>query len=217
MAAPFRPYRVAVFDFDGTLADSFPFFLDTFDVLADAHGFRRLDRSQLDSLRELDARQMMREFQIPLWKIPRVATHFKRLMAERVHHIRLFDGIAPMLQCLHAQGTQLALLTSNAEHNVRAVLGAELCALFAHLQCGSSLFGKQRRLRSLLAHCKAAPHEVLCIGDELRDLQAAHAERLAFGAVAWGYTRPQALLRHGPALMFEQPEDICAAFGAGKE
>ena len=36
-------YRLAIFDFDGTLADSFPFFLSVFNTIADRHGFRRID------------------------------------------------------------------------------------------------------------------------------------------------------------------------------
>ena len=32
-------YRLVLFDFDGTLADSFPFFVRVFNRLAEKHGF----------------------------------------------------------------------------------------------------------------------------------------------------------------------------------
>lgn len=204
-------YRLVVFDFDGTLADSFAFFLDAIDTLADAHGFRRIDRTQIDVLRALDARQLLKHVGLPLWKTPKVGAHYKRLMAENAQRVPLFPGIASMLRELHAKGARLALLTSNSEPNARAVLGPELAALFAHFQCGSSLFGKRDKLRRLLAQCGIPRHHVLCIGDEARDIEAARAENLDFGAVAWGYTKPQALLGLQPAFLFEHPEQICAA------
>lgn len=206
-------YRLVVFDFDGTLADSFPFFLDALDTLADSHGFQRVQREQLDSLRELDARRVLKLLGLPLWKVPQVGMHMKRLMTERANAIPLFDGIDPLLRRLHASGIRLALLSSNSEHNVRTVLGPELSALFATLYCGSSLFGKRDRLRRLRADSLVARHDILCIGDEVRDLEAARAEKLDFGAVAWGYTKPQALRRHDPDWMFEHPAQICAALG----
>lgn len=204
-------YRYFIFDFDGTLADSYSFFLDTVDKLADLHGFRRLDRDQLDTLRELDARQVLRHVGLPLWKVPLVGAHYKRLMAEHGQHIRLFPGIAPMLRALHARGMRMAMLTSNSEKNVRNVLGAELAALFSDFACGSSLFGKRDKLRKLLARSGVPAHQTICIGDEARDFEAAHAERVDFGAVAWGFTKPQALHRLKPAFLFERPEQIAAA------
>jgi hypothetical protein len=39
-------YKLAIFDFDGTLADSFPFFLSVFNTIADRHGFKRTRNSR---------------------------------------------------------------------------------------------------------------------------------------------------------------------------
>ncbi|MFL6293325.1 MAG: hypothetical protein ACJ759_20725 [Thermoanaerobaculia bacterium] len=47
-----------------------------------------------------------------------------------------------------------------------------------------------------------------CIGDEIRDLEAARAEGIAFGAVTWGYTHPEALRAHGPEEMFSTIDEI---------
>src|SRR6185295_6998676 len=90
--------RLVVFDFDGTLADSFPFFCEVIDVLADAHGFKRLERDRLDELRHRDVRQMMKHAGVPLWKLPRLVMHFRALMASRVERIHLFPGAAEALE-----------------------------------------------------------------------------------------------------------------------
>ena len=204
-----RRYDLLIFDFDGTLADSFPFFVDVFDTLADSHRFRRLDRCRLDELRGADLPQIMRHVGLPRWKLLPVAMHFRALMAERIGEIRLFDGIDGVLRDAARRGTRLAIVSSNSEANVRAVLGAE-ASLFFHYECGAALFGKRRRLRRVVHASGMAGDRVLCVGDELRDIDAAHAEGLDFGAVGWGYTTPDALSARAPALMFGTVAEMAA-------
>lgn len=45
--------QLIIFDFDGTLADTLPVFVDVFDQAADKYGFRRLDRNRQHALRQL--------------------------------------------------------------------------------------------------------------------------------------------------------------------
>ncbi|WP_149808431.1 HAD hydrolase-like protein, partial [Salmonella enterica] len=84
---PRAGYRLLIFDFDGTLADTFPFFLRTMDVLADEFGFRRIGAHEVDGLRGCGARQMLRHVGLPLWKMPRVAARFIQLMSARIDEV----------------------------------------------------------------------------------------------------------------------------------
>jgi phosphoglycolate phosphatase len=52
------------------------------------------------------------------------------------------------------------------------------------------------------------PQRALCIGDEVRDIEAARAERVAAGAVAWGYTLPAALAASQPQALFASVEEL---------
>jgi len=52
------------------------------------------------------------------------------------------------------------------------------------------------------------PRSAIVIGDEIRDLNAAKAARMAFGAVSWGLTRPEALQAGRPEALFRQMSDI---------
>jgi len=47
------PYSLIIFDFDGTLADSFPWFLRNVNDVADRFGFRRIAHGDVESLRRL--------------------------------------------------------------------------------------------------------------------------------------------------------------------
>ncbi|WP_375465264.1 HAD hydrolase-like protein [uncultured Methylobacterium sp.] len=201
-------FRLIVLDFDGTLADSFPWFCGVLNGVADRYGFRRVEAHQRDDLRALPARAIIRRLGVPAWKLPMIARHMHGLAARDIAEIRLFPGITPMLTALSEQGTALALLSSNTEANVRRVLGPASAARIDHVACGAALFGKARRLGTLLRRVGVAAADVLCVGDEIRDLEAARAVGCAFGAVTWGYTSAAALEAAEPDFLFRAPADI---------
>ncbi|MCB0207606.1 MAG: HAD hydrolase-like protein, partial [Anaerolineae bacterium] len=52
-------YQLAIFDFDGTLADSFPWAASVVNQYADRYGFKRIEPEDHDVLRNYDARRLM--------------------------------------------------------------------------------------------------------------------------------------------------------------
>jgi phosphoglycolate phosphatase len=201
-------YQLALFDFDGTLADSFPFFLSVFNTIADQHGFKRIDTGRADELRHYGTRQMMAYVGMPAWKLPLASRTFMSLMKESAHAIALFDGVAEVLRYLADQGVRLAVVSSNAEHNVRTVLGPELAALVCRFECGMSVFGKARRIRAVLRGQGVRPAQAIYVGDQGTDAEAARKVAVDFGAVHWGYATIEALRAYGCAEEFVTPHDL---------
>jgi phosphoglycolate phosphatase len=201
-------YKLAIFDFDGTLADSFPFFLSVFNTIADQHGFRRIDIDRADSMRHYGTREMMKHVGMPMWKLPLASRSFMEMMKQNTDGIALFDGIDEALRALHDRGVKLAVVSSNSEHNVRKVLGAELSELVGLFDCGVSVFGKASRIRGAVRHAQVAPGEAIYVGDQGTDAEAAHKVGVAFGAVHWGYAAIDALRRHAPDAEFELPASL---------
>jgi phosphoglycolate phosphatase len=201
-------YRLAIFDFDGTLADSFPFFLSVFNTIADRHGFRRIDIGKAGQLRHYGVRQMMDHVGLPAWKLPAASRTFMAMMKENAGAIGLFDGVAEALRHLAAQGVTIAVVSSNSGHNVRTVLGPELAALVAQFECGMSVFGKASRIRAVLKRCGVAPGEAIYIGDQGTDAEASRKAGVAFGAVHWGYAPIDALRTTGCDDEFATPREL---------
>ncbi len=201
-------YRLAIFDFDGTLADSFPFFVEVFNQVAAKHRFQPIDVSRVAELRHLSARQMMQRVGLPAWKLPWVARSFTALMRQNAARIALFDQVEAVLQELAARQVRLAIVTANADDNVRRILGTRLTPLIGHLESGMSMFGKAKRLRRILAEVGIAAREAIYIGDQIADLEAARAAGIAFGAVSWGYASIESLQAHRPDRVFAQVADL---------
>jgi len=209
-----RRYDLAVFDLDGTLADSFGFFVANHNRLAQRHRFAPIAAHEVEHLRGMSPRQVMRHTRLPAWRLPLVARDFRRLMQAEGHAIACFDGAREALHALHARGMRLALVTSNSAQNSRRILGEDCWDLLAHVECGASLFGKARRLRRVLARTGVPAARAIYIGDQASDAEAARQAGLAFGAVAWGYATAEALQACNPEAWLQQVSELQALGGA---
>ena len=201
------PYSLAIFDLDGTLADSFPWFLRNVNDVADRFGFRRIEDNDVEELRHAGSREIIRRLEVPVWKLPGIATHMRRMKAADLDGIPLFSGASAMLHALRDGGVTLALVSSDHEANARQQLG-EAARLFAHFDCGASLFGKVKKFRRVVKRAGFAPSQAISIGDEIRDIEAARDAGIACAAVTWGYAAPNALRARAPEMLFERMEDI---------
>lgn len=201
-------YKLVIFDFDGTLADTFPWALTIMDEMIEKFDIKNVDRSQLEMLRHFDAEQLLTHVGIPLWKLPKIARYLKKAMADEIHLINLFPGVDAVIKALKDAGIKLALVTSNSKTNAKNVLGEANMAQIDFFDCGVSMFGKASKLRNVARKSGFHHHEVLCIGDEIRDIRAAHEVNMAFGAVSWGYTTIEALMKYNPEEVFHSVEAI---------
>jgi phosphoglycolate phosphatase len=201
-------YELAIFDFDGTLADSFAFFVAAHDTLARRHGFAAIDAARIDEYRGLEPREIMRRQGVPMWKLPFIARDFMGMMARDGARVRAFEGIADALLVLARSGMKLAIVTSNSEENVRRVLGPEVMTHIRLVDSGADIFGKRRRLERVMKQCGATPRSTIYIGDQTVDGRAAREAGIAFGAVPWGYASAGILASLSPDVTFANVQDL---------
>lgn len=202
-------YRLFIFDFDGTLADSGPWAMKAINLAAAKFGYAQLSDEEIEALRGLDNRAILKKLKVSMWRLPRIAAYFKKL-AREAESPPLFAGVAEMLRALQTQGATLAVVSSNSEEAIRRALGPESAALFTHYACDASLFGKAPKFRSVLKASRTHRRDAVAIGDETRDIEAARKAGIACGAVAWGYATPDLLRAHKPDHLFASPADIAA-------
>lgn len=206
-AAQDAGHDLVVFDLDGTLADSFAFFVACQPELARRHRFRAITETEAATLRHLPPARLMRHVGLARWRLPFVVRDFRRLMRAEGAAIECFPGIRDVLRFLHARGVALALVSSNDRANCERILGAAW-PLLRHVECSASMFGKARRLRRVARAAGVSPARAIYIGDQLTDAQAARAAGMAFGAVHWGYATPAALDQAAPERTFREVADL---------
>jgi phosphoglycolate phosphatase len=206
-------YKLAMFDFDGTLADSFPFFVSVFNQLAQEYRFKTVDGDEKEYLRSLPARQIMRHVGMPSWKLPLVAQRFISLMNQQKQDVLPFAGMDEVLRYLHSRKITLAVVSSNSYENVCRVMGPETSKLFRYFECGASIFGKASRITKVLKQSGTPCEQALYIGDQGEDALAARKAKVAFGAVSWGYATIASLQAYQPQYVFSSVADIKEVIG----
>lgn len=202
-----KKYELIIFDFDGTIADSFNWFCKSLNICARKFNFNKIGPEDIDRLRRSSAREIMSSLGIYWWKRPFVANHMRKLMKNEINSIHLFEGIEDVIRSL-SQNSTLAIVSSNSEENIKTVLGKKNSDLFSHYVCGVSLFGKKKHLSSLLKKTQIDAKMTLYIGDETRDYEAVTPLMIDFGAALWGYSAEENLLKLRPTHFFNFPRDI---------
>lgn len=202
-----RP-RLILFDFDGTLADTLLLGLEILNRLSVEFGFKPLPPAELGSARDLSTRQLMKRLGIRRIKLPRISKRGTEEMGKQIESIQAFAGIAELLAGLHTQGYRLGVLTSNSEENVARFLAKQRLETFEFIKSSSKLLGKGSVLRRIMREHKIKPREILFIGDELRDIEAAQETGVHMAAATWGYNSRAALESAAPDHIVEAPFQI---------
>jgi len=209
-------YRLAIFDFDGTLADSLDWFrLAIHDVMA-RFDLAPVDANELETFRALSGREIMARVKVPKWRLPGIVADMRRRKLAAAPSISLFDGVPALLSSMQGLGIKTAIVSSDSEESVRRVLGPN-AARISRFDCSASIFGKHRKFGRVARLLETRPADTICIGDEIRDIEAAKRAGMHSGAVTWGYTLPEALKAEEPTHLFSSIEEMKIRLAAGTE
>ena len=207
-----RDLKLILFDFDGTLADTFDVGFRIFQELAPEWGCRTIDRSDLPALRTMRPLELMRFLNLPLKKIAPMARRWSAELQKQIDDVAPFPGTRETLQQLTTAGFRLGLLTSNTQSNVSRFLANHDMEGFEFIRSSSRFLGKAREIRALLKKHRLHPAEVMLVGDETRDIEAARQAGIPVTAVCWGYAHSSALAEMQPDLLVSNPIELLPAF-----
>ncbi len=204
--------RSLIFDFDGTVADSFDATVRIANALGPVFGYRPAQPDEVEVLRTWSYSRVASELGVSWHKIPLIAARIRKELSENVAHLETFPGLPTVLGELRARGFGLGILTSNSKSNVERFLAARGLDQFDFVSTSSSVWGKQRRLKALLRSHKLRADEVAYVGDEVRDIEATRPLDICMVAVGWGYSAVDHLAEHRPQHLITKPAELLDIF-----
>lgn len=202
-----RP-KLLLFDFDGTIADTFQCGLEILNLMASEFGYRPLEDADVPRARDMRTRELMKFLGIPATRMAKISQRGKEELGKRMDQIQPLPGMVDLVRRLHGRAFRLGILTSNSQENVAAFLKRFDLEIFEFIHTSSKLMGKGRVIRKILKQNGLKPRDVLLVGDEIRDVEAAHETGVHMAAVAWGYNSAEAISACLPDHLLRTPEEL---------
>lgn len=196
-----------IFDFDGTLANTLGVTIKIFEGLI--RGGKPMAPEEVEKLRGMALWRVGAELRILPWKVPYLLARGRAKMRREMKHVDVFPGMADTVRQLNADGHKLYILSSNSVRNIRPFLKRhDLYTEFTKIIGGAGIFGKRRLLKRTVKNYRFDRAETYYVGDEVRDIDAAHHAGIKAIVVTVGYNNEQALREHQPDFIAKQPADI---------
>jgi HAD superfamily hydrolase (TIGR01549 family) len=176
---------------------------EVYNSLAPDMGLPLVAAGEIPRLRELGPLRALDAYGVPLWRVPVLLQRIRRELERRAVVPAIFPGLETVFEVPEVRQTRRLILSSNSRSNIERFLTRYRLNDFERIDAGASLFGKARRLQRLLKVSHMVPSEVIYVGDELRDLEAAREVGATSIAVSWGYAERRVLHRSEPDFLVD--------------
>ena len=198
--------KAIILDFDGTIADSSEIFIESLEAVLGRE--QRLSNQEIEELRKLSTKEIIRKLGIKKWQLPRILARGKTEVTRRIDRVKLFAGMPEVLTKL-SKNQQLYILSSNSEANITKVLDRhDLSGYVTKIYGDIGLLGKAQGLKKLLKRENLKRTECVYVGDETRDLKASRKVKIDCVLVGWGYGDPDTLKSYNPSAFASKPQDL---------
>ncbi|MBU0469721.1 MAG: HAD-IA family hydrolase [Candidatus Omnitrophica bacterium] len=203
---------VLVFDFDGTIADTFQSILDISNRLSKQFKYKMLKPDEAESLKDKTLKETLDHLRVPILQLPLILLKARNELHKEIASIQPINGLKEILIQLKEFGFEMGIISSNSRKNVRRFLKINNLDLFDFISTSSKLWGKNRCIKKTLKMNSINNQDVVYIGDEIRDIVAAKKAGVRVAAVTWGYNSSKALKEQEPDYVVNNPKELIALF-----
>jgi phosphoglycolate phosphatase len=197
-----------IFDFDGTIADTFSHTMKITNILSDEFKFKKVHDYEIDFLKGKTVHEIIKHLNVPILKIPNIVAKARSELLKDIESIEPVDGLKRILPLIKQADVQMGILTTNSSENVERFLKANRLEIFDFIHSTSKVWGKNHGLRRLMQQHMVTADQILYVGDETRDIEAAKKEGIKVIAVTWGYNSHALLETFSPDFIAHTPEEL---------
>jgi phosphoglycolate phosphatase len=199
--------KAIIFDFDGTIADSFEVFARALEKILKRK--QTLSDGEIANLRNSSFQEVIKKLDVKKWQLPVLVIKGRKEMGKHMDSVNVFDGIPEALKELFEQGYKLYIVSSNDGRSIANFLDKnQLGAYITRTQANIGLFGKVKTLNRLRKAEGFSADECIYVGDETRDIEAAAKAHMKCIAVGWGFSNPNKLRSYKPSIVVNNPKDL---------
>ena len=201
--------KVVLFDFDGTLAMSMEMVYDIYGEVAEKYNLVKVDGSQVEWLKKYSAKEFIKLLKIKPTDFPKIHREVMDEFSKRMEKVKLLPGAEAVLKKIKEKGMTMGIVTSNTVENVNRFLKVKgVLNYFDIVDDEKNLWGKGAKIKKLIKGKGWKSEEVIYVGDESRDVEAAKVAKIKIIGVGWGYEAKENLVKAGADYVVDKPEEI---------
>lgn len=202
-----------IFDFDGTIADTLMVAEQVLNETGHEYGLPHVTRQQLMELKHKSIPELLKLSGLSWLQLPSFVNKMRKRFKKHLTKVRPIQGMPEILNTLKQRGYCMEILTSNTQEVVHTFLQDHQLSLFESVHAPPSLFGKAKVLNQILKRRGLLVSQVVMIGDELRDVEAAQKAGIESIAVTWGFNSEQLLRKGDPNHIVTEPAHLLELLG----
>ncbi|MFJ7886395.1 HAD-IA family hydrolase [Pseudomonas sp. NPDC096917] len=209
-------YKLLIFDWDGTLADSVGRIVSAMQVAAQRSGRPERDEQSVKGIIGLGLPEAILTLYPDMAEAEVVAfrQHYADVyIAMDAEPSPLFPGVADSLEALRADGYRLAVATGKARRGLDRVLKSHGWERFFDVTRAADETASKPdplMLNQILAHCGVSSRQALMVGDASFDLLMARNAGIDSVAVSYGAQSIERLLTFEPRLAIDSFPELRA-------
>ena len=204
--------KVILFDFDGTIADTYLAIANITNQLSTEFGYKALNEEELLLIKNLSSREIVKRSEISIFKLPFLVRRIRLELSKEIAELDAISDMVRVLLKLKNRGYILGIVTSNTKENVDIFLNKHgLDAVFSFIYSGTAIFGKHRVLKQVIKKRKLPKSDVIYVGDETRDIRSARKSGIGIIAVSYGFNSAEILQKHQPDYLVDRPQELLEA------
>jgi phosphoglycolate phosphatase len=205
-------FYAVLFDFDGTLGDSYPAITASVNHVRSLHGLPPLGESEVRRHVGRGAPYLL-EHTVPVGSVEANAA------AYRAHHpsvlrsgTRLMPGAAEALRTLHERGLRLGICSNKPVEFTKELLAYFGVASYVDVALGPEDVARSKpapdMLREALSRLRLTAAEALYVGDMVVDIQTARAAGVAVWVVPTGSDELATLRQARPDRLLQDLDEL---------
>lgn len=200
-----KKIKTAIFDFDGTVANSVSII---YSEVKKELKKNKIDNSRLDDIEKVGVSKFLGELELSKLKIAWIAFKIQKRLEERIEEASVFSGIKPLLKQLENQGLALGMVTNNRKKTVKKFIKSNHLNYFSFIYSNFFLRSKVRKIEKAVKSVAVKKEEIVYIGDQVDDVLDAKRVGIKSIGVSWGLSSFDELKRVSPDYIASSPEDI---------
>lgn len=204
----------AIFDFDGTLADTIGLVMRIYNEHAHSFSAETVEPSELQELRKLGYRRALKAKHLKWHHLPKLVAFIRKEMRQHMGEVQPYPGIVELLHGLKKRGVTIGVLTSNDQALVQEFFEVHNFPTFDFVVSEHTIFGKDKALVKICNRHALDRREVIYIGDEPRDVIASKKAGITAIGVAWGLGGRAMLESSRPTMLVDTMSDLDSAIAS---